>query len=100
MQKQILGENAQIKNVDIKGADLTFTLTGPAGDNAFQGTLAKTGPDAGKYLGHFRFRGSVYPASLVKTTSEKVGPLKQSPLIAKLQRRGERDGSEVQDQEN
>ena len=84
-QKQILGENAQIKNVDVKGADLTFTLTGQAGDNAFQGKLAKAGPNEGKYLGQFQFRGSVYPASLETTTSEKVGPLKESPLALKLQ---------------
>ena len=57
----IVGENAQIKNVDIKGADLTFTLTGPAGDNVFQGKLAKAGPDAGKYLGRLPVPGCGLP---------------------------------------
>ena len=41
--------SAQIKYDRHQGSDLTFTLTGQAGDTVFQGKLAKDGPDAGKY---------------------------------------------------
>ncbi len=48
---------------NIKGDDLTFTLTGPSGDTAFQGKLAKDGPDAGKYPREFPIPGSIYFAA-------------------------------------
>jgi hypothetical protein len=81
-QQMLLGK-PHVKNVEGKGDNFTITLSSPGGDTVFQGTRAAEGPKAGTFLGTYTFRGELYPARLEKTTNEKVGELKQSPLVAK-----------------
>ena len=75
VQRMVLGNAGALKadQVTIKGDSLTILLDGPMGANKFQGTLAKEGPDAGKVLGTFTFRGDVHPARLERTEAQKVG---------------------------
>jgi hypothetical protein len=83
-QAQVLGDGSGLK-VDplvIRGDSLTVGLKGPAGVNVFHGKLAKDGPQAGKVLGNFMFRGEIYPARLERTKTETVSQLKQGPLVA------------------
>jgi hypothetical protein len=85
VQKMVLGNDGSVKadQVTIQGDALTILLDGPAGANAFRGTLVKEGPDAGKVLGTFKFRGETHPARLERTESPKVAEMKQNanPLI-------------------
>ncbi len=80
--QQMMGR-PQVKSVEHKDGLLTLNLDGAGGNTVFKGRLPKDG--AGKFLGMLYFRGRAYPARLETTTDSKVGPLKQSPLIAKLQ---------------
>ena len=61
----------KVDQITIDGDSLTIVLEGPAGANRFQGKLAKEGPDAGKILGTFTFRGDIYPARLERTESKR-----------------------------
>jgi hypothetical protein len=81
-QGRVITRN-QTKTVEQTGDALKLSLTGPAGEVAFQGTLLKGGPDAGKVLGVVRFRDELYPARLERTIETKVAPLKASPLISR-----------------
>ena len=83
VQKMVLGNAGSIKadQVTVKDGSVTVLLEGAAGANKFQGTLAKEGPDAGKVLGTFTFRGEIYPARLERTEAQKVAEMKPSPLI-------------------
>jgi hypothetical protein len=82
--QQMLG-SPQVKAVEQKDSLFTITLNGSGGSTVFTGRLAKDGPGAGKILGKLNFRGGTYPARLETTTDSKVGTLKQSPLVAKLE---------------
>jgi hypothetical protein len=89
--QQMLGR-PQVKAVEQKDGSLTITLSGGGASTVFKGRLAKDGHGAGKVLGMINFRGGNYPARLEMTTESKVGPLKQSPLIARLnEMRNDRD---------
>ena len=81
VQKVMLG-NAGLKvdHVALKG-DSWSSSSRSRGPNTFQGTLAKDGPDAGKVLGTFTFRGEIYPARLDRTEAQKVAEMKPSPLV-------------------
>ncbi len=83
VQRMVLGNAGALKadQVTIKGDSLTILLDGPMGANKFQGTLVEEGPDAGKVLGTFTFRGDVHPARLERTEAQKVADMKPSPLI-------------------
>jgi hypothetical protein len=83
-QRKVLG-NAQLKQMEARGDNLTITLTGPdVGDTVFRGKLAKDGPNAGKFIGDVNLRGDIYPASLAKTSDVVVAPLKKNPLEPKI----------------
>jgi hypothetical protein len=82
--QQMLG-SPQVKAVEQQDGLITITLSGSGGSTVFKGRLAKDGPGAGKILGKLNFRGGTYPARLETTTDSKVGTLKQSPLVAKLE---------------
>ena len=70
--------------VEQKNESFTISLNGTGLVTSFKGRLAKDGPDAGKFLGTVNFGGSTYPARVERTEDSKVGPMKQSPMIAKL----------------
>jgi hypothetical protein len=73
----------KVDAVEHKNGALTISLAGSGLVTSFKGTLAKDGPGAGKFLGSAKFGGSTYPARLEPTKDSKVGPLKQSPMVAK-----------------
>ena len=79
----VLGNAGTLKadQVTIKGDSLTVFLEGPSGSNRFRGSLVHDGPDAGKVLGTFTFRGETYPARLERTESPRLAEMKPSPLI-------------------
>jgi len=83
VQKMVLGNASAIKadQVMIKDGSVSILLDGPMGANKFQGTLANEGPEAGKILGSFTFRGEIYPARLERTEAKNVAEMKPSPLI-------------------
>jgi hypothetical protein len=82
--QQMLG-SPEVKTVEQKDGLLAITLNGSGGSTVFTGRLAKDGPGAGKILGKLNFRGGTYPARLETTTDSKVGTLKLSPLVGKLE---------------
>jgi hypothetical protein len=83
-QRKVLG-NAQLKQMEARGDNLTITLSGPdVGDAVFRGKLVKDGPNAGKFIGEVNLRGDIYPASLAKTSDAIVAPLKRNPLESKI----------------
>jgi hypothetical protein len=83
-QKPLFGDSSGIKLDPLvtHGDSLTLGLKGPAGVNVFNGKLVKDGPNAGKVLGTFTFRGEIYPARLERTKEQTVSTLKQGPLVS------------------
>lgn len=79
-QKMLLGDT-RVEMIGLKDGVLTIELAGGTGVSRFVGKLVKGGPHDGKVLGHFTFRGEIYPARLERTESREVGELKPSPLI-------------------
>jgi hypothetical protein len=81
-QRMVVGNASDLKidPITIDGDAITFALKTQAGSFQFLGRMATTGPDAGRILGTFTFRGEVYPARLERTQSNKVADLKPSSL--------------------
>jgi hypothetical protein len=81
-QRMVVGNASDLKidPITIDGDAIRFTLRTQAGPFQFLGSMASTGPDAGRILGTFTFRGDVYPARLERTQSNKVADLKPSSL--------------------
>jgi hypothetical protein len=81
--QQMMGQPT-VAAVERKDSKLTITMNGTGVNTSFKGTPVKDGSGAGKFLGTVNFRGSTYPARLEPTKESKVGPLKPSPLGAKM----------------
>lgn len=81
-QRAVVGAERELKiaPITISGDTLKFTLNAPAGAFRFQGKLVENGPNAGKVLGVFPFRGEVHPARMERTTSERVADLRPGPM--------------------
>ena len=78
-QRSILG-NASVESIANRADSLEIELRGPAGTNKFQGKLAHEGPQDGRILGTFTYRGDVFPARVERTENHRIAGLGQGEI--------------------
>ncbi len=82
--QRFLGSSPKVSDIDWHDGTLKLTITSPESETSFEGRLVTKGDEAGRVLGTFRFRDTVYPARLEKTEADKVGDLSRSPIAVDL----------------
>lgn len=82
VQKHLFGalSGVKIDPLKVEGDSVTLGITCPDSVDIFRGKLVKVGPNVGKIVGNFTFRGETSPARLEKVKDTTLADIKQTPI--------------------